>query len=486
VSLGYEIISTGGTYQALHQAGIAVTSIEDVTHFPEMLDGRVKTLHPMIHGGILAKRDNLAHTTKLIEHNIQPIDVVIVNLYPFEATIKKANVSFEEIIENIDIGGPTMLRSAAKNYHDVCVVCDVNDYDELIEECTNSEGPSLSFKRKLANKVFQTTASYDALIASVLSEEDFPSTLTQTYTKVMDCRYGENPHQKAAFYKTILSEPNSVANTTQLQGKVLSFNNIQDANAALALLSEFEEACCVALKHTNPCGVGVAQSIEQAWTKAYEADKVSIFGGIVVFNREVTQTVAQGLIDLFLEVVCAPSFSKEALELLAKKPNVRVLVTQEHYEKAYTLTSTRVAGGMLVQSVDDAKLKREECTIVSGQLDQSTWDDCIFAMKVCKHLKSNAIVIAKDGQTLGVGGGQSNRVGAAKIALEQAQSLSQGAVLASDAFFPMPDTVELAASYGIKAIIQPGGSIKDHLSIEVCQKEGIAMVFTHIRHFKHG
>jgi phosphoribosylaminoimidazolecarboxamide formyltransferase / IMP cyclohydrolase len=486
VSLGYEIISTGGTYQALHQAGIAVTSIEDVTHFPEMLDGRVKTLHPMIHGGILAKRDNVAHTTKLIEHNIQTIDVVIVNLYPFEATIKKANVSFEEIIENIDIGGPTMLRSAAKNYHDVCVVCDVNDYDELIKECANSEGPSLSFKRKLANKVFQTTASYDALIASVLSEEDFPSTLTQTYSKVMDCRYGENPHQKAAFYKTILSEPNSVANTTQLQGKVLSFNNIQDANAALALLSEFEEPCCVALKHTNPCGVGVAQNIEQAWTKAYEADKVSIFGGIVVFNREVTQTVAQGLIDLFLEVVCAPSFTKEALELLAKKPNVRVLVTQEHYEKAYSLTSTRVAGGMLVQSVDDAKLKREDCTIVSGQLDQSTWDDCVFAMKVCKHLKSNAIVVAKDGQTLGVGGGQSNRVGAAKIALEQAQSLAQGAVLASDAFFPMPDTVELAASYGIKTIIQPGGSIKDHLSIEVCQKEGIAMVFTHIRHFKHG
>ena len=486
VSLGYEIISTGGTYHALHQAGIKVTAVEEVTHFPEMLDGRVKTLHPMIHGGILAQRDNLEHMSKLLEHHIQPIDVVIVNLYPFEATIKKENVSFEEIIENIDIGGPTMLRSAAKNYHDVCVVCDVNDYDELIRECSNSEGPTLSFKRKLANKVFQTTASYDALIASVLSEEDFPETLTQTYTKVMDCRYGENPHQKAAFYKTILSEPHSIANTTQLQGKVLSFNNIQDANAALALLSEFEEPCCVAVKHTNPCGVGVAQSIEHAWIKAYEADKVSIFGGIVVFNREVNQEVAQGLIDLFLEVVCAPSFTQEALELLAKKPNVRVLITHDHFEKPYNLTSTRVAGGLLVQSVDHAQINREECTVVSGQLDQSTWDDCVFAMKVCKHLKSNAIVVAKDGQTLGVGGGQSNRVGAAKIALEQAQSLSQGAVLASDAFFPMPDTVELAASYGIKTIIQPGGSIKDQLSIEVCKKEGIAMVFTHIRHFKHG
>jgi phosphoribosylaminoimidazolecarboxamide formyltransferase / IMP cyclohydrolase len=483
---GYEIISTGGTFQSLSTAGIEVTPIEEVTHFPEMLDGRVKTLHPMIHGAILGQRNNPSHVETMNIHGIHPIELVVVNLYPFEATIKKAHVSLEEAIENIDIGGPTMLRSAAKNYHDVSVVCDINDYDLLIQQLQEYGTTTLEFRRKLANKVFQHTAAYDAMIANYLCDETFPSTLTQTYTKVMDLRYGENPHQQAAFYKTPLSEPNSLALTTQLQGKILSFNNIQDANAALAILSEFKQPCCVAVKHTNPCGVGVATTAEEAWDKAYEADKVSIFGGIVAFNKEVNEKIAQELVSLFLEVILAPSYTNEALTLLATKPNVRVLITSSKYDVPMTLVSSRVAGGLLVQESDDVELKREECHVVSGTLNNHDWDDAVFAMKVCKHVKSNAIVIAKNGMTLGIGGGQSNRVGAAKIALEQASNLANGAVLASDAFFPMPDTVELAASFGIKTIIQPGGSIKDQLSIDACQNHQMTMVFTHIRHFKHG
>lgn len=486
IECGYTLISTGGTYDTLVDANIEVTSIEDVTHFPEILDGRVKTLHPMIHGGILAKRADENHMKVVKQHELPLIDVVIVNLYPFEATIKKPNVSFDEIIENIDIGGPAMLRSAAKNFQDVCVVCDVSDYGELIDELKQPQGPSLTFKRNLANKVFQHTAAYDAIISNSLSDELLPASLTQTYVKVTDLRYGENPHQQAAFYKTILSEPHSLANAQQLQGKMLSFNNIQDANAALSLLAEFDEPCCVALKHTNPCGVGIADTLEKAWIKAYEADKVSIFGGIVAFNREVDDVIAQSLVELFLEVICAPEYSPKALEILKTKPNVRVLKTSLQFEKEMRMTISCVNGGLLVQSVDDAMVKKEDANIVVGQLDDATWNDCVFAMKVCKHVKSNAIVVAKDGMTLGIGGGQSNRVGAAKIALEYAHTKAKGAVLASDAFFPMPDTVELAASYGIKTIIQPGGSIKDQLSIDACATHKMTMIFTQLRHFKHG
>jgi phosphoribosylaminoimidazolecarboxamide formyltransferase/IMP cyclohydrolase len=485
-SLQFEIISTGGTFRYLKSHDIDVTPVEAITDFPEILDGRVKTLHPNIHGGILYKRDNFEHQNTIHEQKIKPIDYVIVNLYPFELTIKNSTSTFEDAIENIDIGGPTLLRGAAKNFHDVCVICDPNDYHQLIMQLEENHGTSLEFRKTMASKVFKHTAAYDALIAYYLNQETFPDSLTQTYAKVMDLRYGENPHQQAAFYKSAFLEPSSIVNTKQLQGKMLSYNNIQDANAALAILSEFDKPCCVALKHTNPCGVGIGNTLLDAWHKAYEADKVSIFGGVVAFNEEVDELIALEMSNLFLEVILAPSFSLQALNILSKKINVRLLQTNTDYEKISNITFTSVAGGILVQTKDEIELNRSLMNIVIGEADDETIKDCIFALKVCKHVKSNAIVVAKDGMTLGIGGGQSNRVGAAKIALEAAQDRANGAVLASDAFFPMPDTVELAATYGIRTIIQPGGSIKDELSIEVCRKNDITMIFTGIRHFRHG
>jgi phosphoribosylaminoimidazolecarboxamide formyltransferase / IMP cyclohydrolase len=486
VEYGYEIFSTGGTLDYLIHNRIKVNSIEELTHFPQMLDGRVKTLHPNIHAGILFRRNQSDHRSTIFEHNIAPIDLVIVNLYPFEDTIRNKNSSFEDAIENIDIGGPAMLRSAAKNFNDVTVLCDPNDYDELLSQLSVNQTTTLEFRRAMATKVFQHTASYDALIAQYLTTDLFPLTLTQTYKKVMDLRYGENPHQEAAFYQTRLAESNSIASIKQIHGKALSYNNILDANAALSILCEFSEPCCVVVKHTNPCGVGKALTIHEAWKKAYEADPISIFGGIVAFNEEVNEDIAKDLTELFLEIILAPSFNSEALNILSTKKNIRLLQTIKDDNPAMKMTSSRVTGGLLVQTVDNIHIDIDTCEVVCGSMDEHTWNDCLFAMKVCKHVKSNAIVIAKDGKTLGIGGGQSNRIGAAKIALEQSFSHSQGAVLASDAFFPMPDTVELAASYGIKTIIQPGGSIKDQLSIDACNKYGITMIFTHIRHFKHG
>jgi phosphoribosylaminoimidazolecarboxamide formyltransferase / IMP cyclohydrolase len=484
--LGIELISTGGTYKLIKDAGILVLPIEEVTHFPEMLDGRVKTLHPMIHGGLLFRRNDKNHVDAIKNHDIKSIDFVIVNLYPFVETIKKEGCTFEHAVENIDIGGPSMLRSAAKNHADVTVICDLKDAKEMIRQLKEDGETSLDFRRYLAAKVFRLTAAYDAMIAEYLTEENFPERITYTYTKVADLRYGENPHQKAAFYQTVFQEPNSLALCDQLQGKELSYNNIQDANAALAILSEFESPCCVAVKHTNPCGVGIADDLVLAWQKAYQADPVSIFGGIVAFNGEVNEAIAQGLSELFLEVILAPKFSLKALEILSLKKNVRVLVTDEHFERPYSLTCARVSGGLLVQTTDSAELDKEDCNVVCGRVDESDWDDLLFAEKICKHVKSNAIVIVKDGMSIGIGGGQSNRVGAAKIALEQAGEKAVGAIMASDAFFPMPDTVELAVQYQIKAIIQPGGSIKDQLSIDACEKHNIAMVLTGVRHFKHG
>jgi phosphoribosylaminoimidazolecarboxamide formyltransferase / IMP cyclohydrolase len=486
IELGIEIISTGGTYKLLADAGISVIPIEKVTHFEEMLDGRVKTLHPNIHGGLLFRRNDKHHVEAIKKHHISPIDFVIVNLYPFVETIKKENCSLEHAIENIDIGGPSMLRSAAKNHEDVTVVCDLKDAAEMIRQLKEEGETSLDFRRFLAAKVFRLTAAYDAMIAEYLTEEDFPERITHTYTKVADLRYGENPHQKAAFYQTNLIEPNSLSTCDQLQGKELSYNNIQDANAALAILSEFDVPCCVAVKHTNPCGVGLADNLVTAWQKAYQSDPVSIFGGIVAFNGEVNEAIAQGLSELFLEVILAPKFTLKALEILSLKKNVRILVTSDDFDRPYSMTCARVSGGLLVQTTDTLELDKEDCKVVCGNVNDSDWDDLLFGEKVCKHVKSNAIVLVKDGMTVGIGGGQSNRVGAAKIALEQAGDKAKGAVLASDAFFPMPDTVELAAQYGVKAIIQPGGSIKDELSIEACKKHKIAMVLTGVRHFKHG
>lgn len=486
VAHGFEIISTGGTFTYLTNEGIKVTSIEEITHFPQMLDGRVKTLHPNIHAGILYKRDQLEHQETISKHHIASIDLVIVNLYPFEETIRDMNSSFEDAIENIDIGGPAMLRSAAKNYKDVTVICDPNDYDELVAQISFNQTTTLDFRRAMATKVFQHTAAYDALIAQYLTTDLFPSILTQSYKKVMDLRYGENPHQKAAFYQDIIPESNSIASARQLQGKTLSYNNIQDANAALTILSEFKDPCCVVVKHTNPCGVGLSLTMYDAWKKAYDADPISIFGGIVAFNEEVSEDIANELSQIFLEVILAPSFSSGALNILSLKKNVRLLQTYTTSNQNMVMTSSRVSGGLLVQTIDNFEVDFHACDVVVGTIDDETWNDCLFAMKVCKHVKSNAIVIAKDGKTIGIGGGQSNRVGAAKIALEQSHSQARGAVLASDAFFPMPDTVELAATYGIKTIIQPGGSIKDQLCIDACEKHGINMVFTGIRHFKHG
>ncbi|BDG34365.1 bifunctional phosphoribosylaminoimidazolecarboxamide formyltransferase/IMP cyclohydrolase [Saccharococcus caldoxylosilyticus] len=489
VELGVEIISTGGTKKALEEAGIPVIGISEVTGFPEILDGRVKTLHPAIHGGLLAIRDNERHQAELHEHHITPIDLVVVNLYPFQQTIAKSDVTFAEAIENIDIGGPTMLRAAAKNHSYVTVVVDPADYDMVIQELKEHGDISAETKRKLAAKVFRHTAAYDALIAEYLTNktgEEYPETLTVTFEKKQALRYGENPHQTAAFYKKPLGSSFSIAQATQLHGKALSYNNINDANAALQLVKEFTEPVAVAVKHMNPCGVGTSATIYEAFLKAYEADPVSIFGGIIALNREVDKATAEKMHEIFLEIVIAPSFSDEALAILTQKKNIRLLTVDFAAPKTKEKMLVSVQGGLLVQEADTHTLEDAELKVVTKrEPTEEEWKQLQFAWKVVKHVKSNAIVLAKDGMTIGVGAGQMNRVGAAKIAIEQAGEKTNGAVLASDAFFPMDDTVEAAAKAGITAIIQPGGSIRDADSIRKADEYGIAMVFTGIRHFKH-
>lgn len=488
--LGVEIISTGGTKNLLHDAGVKVIGISEVTGFPEILDGRVKTLHPRIHSGLLAVRDDQKHQQQLAEHEIQPIDLVVVNLYPFAQTIAKPDVTFADAIENIDIGGPSMLRAAAKNHAYLTVLVDQADYSEVIEQLQATGEVQEETRRRLAAKVFRHTAAYDSLIAEYLSNqlnEPTPEKLTITFEKVQDLRYGENPHQQAAFYRYPLAVPGTVAGAEQLHGKELSYNNINDADAALAIVKEFTEPAVVAVKHTNPCGVGIGATIEAAFDKAYGADPISIFGGIIAANRVIDQATALKMGEIFLEIIMAPDFTPEALEVLQQKKNLRLLKMGEI--KPYTNTHLRyqsVAGGLLVQDQDIKGLTKDEAEVVTEREPSAEeWEQLLFAWNVVKHVKSNAIVLANDSQTVGVGAGQMNRVGAAKIAIEQAGERSSGAVLASDAFFPMPDTVEEAAKAGIKAIIQPGGSIKDKESIEAANKHGIAMVFTGARHFKH-
>lgn len=489
VELGVEIISTGGTKKALEQEGIPVISISNVTGFPEILDGRVKTLHPMIHGGLLAIRSNPRHVEQLEEHGITPIDLVAVNLYPFQQTIAKPGVTFMEAIENIDIGGPTMLRAAAKNHEHVTVVVDPADYDTVLKELKETGDVSKETKGKLAAKVFRHTAAYDAMIADYLTKqagESYPETLTVTFTKKQDLRYGENPHQRAAFYEKPLGSTFSIAAAKQLHGKELSYNNINDANAALQIAKEFTNAAAVAVKHMNPCGVGVGETVFEAFTRAYEADPTSIFGGIVALNREVDRDTAWKMHEIFLEIIIAPSFSEEALAILTQKKNIRLLTVDFAAVEKNEPMLVSVKGGLLVQdedryTLDDAQLK----VVTKREPTEKEWEDLQLAWKVVKHVKSNAIVLAKDGMTIGVGAGQMNRVGAAKIAIEQAGEKAQGAALASDAFFPMSDTVEAAAKAGITAIIQPGGSIRDEESIQKADEYGIAMVFTGVRHFKH-
>lgn len=489
VELGVEIISTGGTKKALEEAGVPVIGISDVTGFPEILDGRVKTLHPIIHGGLLAIRDNERHQNELREHHITPIDLVVVNLYPFQQTIAKSDVTFAEAIENIDIGGPTMLRAAAKNHQYVTVVVDPADYDTVVQELKEHGDVSAETKLKLAAKVFRHTAAYDAMIAEYLTNktgEEYPESLTITFEKKQSLRYGENPHQTAAFYKKPLGSSFSIAKAIQLHGKELSYNNINDANAALQIVKEFAEPAAVAVKHMNPCGVGTGATIYEAFTKAYEADPTSIFGGIIALNREVDKETAEKMHQIFLEIVIAPSFSKEALDILTQKKNIRLLTVDFAAPNTKEKLLVSVQGGLLVQEADTHTLDEAEMKVVTKrEPTEQEWEALRFAWKVVKHVKSNAIVLAKDGMTIGVGAGQMNRVGAAKIAIEQAREKAKGAVLASDAFFPMDDTVEEAAKAGITAIIQPGGSIRDADSIKKADEYGIAMVFTGIRHFKH-
>ena len=480
----FEIISTGNTYKHLIENGIEATEVSEVTGFQEMLDGRVKTLHPIIHGGILARRDVQSHMDSLKESNIPLIDLVCVNLYPFKETIKIENVSFETAIENIDIGGPTMLRSAAKNFKDVTVITDIADYDRVLNELDHYGETQLETRQYLALKVFNTTANYDALITEYLksqTEEALNTPLTLTYDLKQTLRYGENPHQKASLYVAAHSVAWAMTSAKLLHGKELSYNNIQDGQAALDLLSEFnEEPTCVVVKHMNPCGVASADDIDTAYTKAYEADPISIFGGIVAMNKEVTKLTAEKLNLLFLEVVLAPSYTKEALEVLQSKKNIRLMTYQEGTINPYE-TARSIPGGLLVQDTDVTPIT-EWVTTTKVNSDTA---DLVFAQKIVKHVKSNAIVLVKDKQTVGIGAGQMNRVGAALIACEQAQDKAQGASVGSDAFFPMRDTIDLLASFGVKAIVQPGGSLKDQDSIDACDEHGIAMIFTNTRHFKH-
>ena len=481
---GFEVISTGGTYTHLKNNGVSCISIEDVTQFPEILEGRVKTLHPKIHGGLLSKRGNELHNKHVAENNIEYIDLVCVNLYPFEATVKKEGVSEEEIIENIDIGGPSMLRSAAKNFNDVAVVTDINDYDKILEELEQG-GISYETRRALAIKVFNTTASYDAAIANYFNKKDnlVPEKLTLSYKLQDSLRYGENPHQKAYHYVQDNNESYALQNAVQLHGKEMSYNNIQDASAALDILAEFDETTCVAVKHMNPCGVAIGSSVFEAYSRAYEADPVSIFGGIVAVNGKVDKETAEKMHSIFLEIILATDYDEEALEILTKKKNLRIYkLSEKNNNHEQQIKSVR--GGILVQDFNE-KLADEYESVTEKKVDETQQRDIEFGLKVVKHVKSNAIVVVKDGQTLGIGAGQMNRVGSCKIALEQAGEKAKGAVLASDAFFPMRDSADIAADYGIAAIVQPGGSIRDQESIDACNEKGVAMVFSKIRHFKH-
>lgn len=488
-SAGWEIIATGGTMKLLREKGVEVINISDVTGFPEICDGRVKTLHPKVHGGLLARRDNPSHLQALKENGIEFIDMVCVNLYPFRQTIAKPDVTMEDAIENIDIGGPSMLRSAAKNYRDVTVVCDPADYDTVIGQIEASGNTDVETRLKLSAKAFTHTALYDSCIASYLREKaGLNEKLFLDFDLVQSLRYGENPHQQAKFYRCSDAGAYSLATAKQLNGKELSYNNIQDANAALCIVREFDEPFCVGLKHMNPCGAAVGTDVKDAWTKAYEADKVSIFGGIVAVNRELTREAAELMKPIFLEIIMAPSFSEGALEVLTTKKNLRLLQVDMSRDDRKHKQYVSVTGGLLVQELDrqTAEVVADKCVTdvkpTAGQLA-----DMNFGWRIVKHVKSNAIVVVKDGRTLGVGAGQMNRVGSAEIALKEAKAagFDKDLVLASDGFFPFDDTVAMAAEYGVTAIVQPGGSIRDEDSIKKANENGITMVFTGERHFKH-
>lgn len=489
VKNGWELIATGGTLKKLRDSGLKVTDIQEVTGFPEICEGRVKTLHPKVHGGLLARRDKDSHMAEISENGIETIDMVCVNLYPFEATIAKEGVTLEDAVENIDIGGPSMLRSAAKNFRDVTVVCDPKDYDLIIKEIEANGNTTPETRFKLSAKAFTHTALYDSHIATYMREKaGLEEKLFLTFDEISTLRYGENPHQKAAFYRGPEKVPYSVAFAKQLGGKELSYNNIQDANAALGIVREFDKPFCVALKHLNPCGAGIGDDLLQAWERAYEADKVSIYGGIVAMNRPLTKEVAEQMKPIFLEIVIAPSFEEDALEVLSSKKNLRLLQVDMEDSKVNQKVYVGVTGGLLVQDADlECKTLTEDMCVTKRKPTAKELEELNFAWKIVKHVKSNAIVVAKDGATAGVGAGQMNRVGSAAIALEEAKNLgiTEGLVLASDGFLPFGDTVETASHYGVTAIVQPGGSIRDEESIKMADEKGIAMLFTGMRHFKH-
>lgn len=496
VAIGWEILSTSGTMKLLKESGVPVTSVSDVTGFPEICDGRVKTLHPKIHGALLARRDIPEHMKELKDNDIDTIDLVCVNLYPFRETIAKPDVTMEDAVEHIDIGGPSMLRSAAKNWESVTVVCNPADYETILSEIKADGNTTRETRLKLSAKAYTHTAEYDMAISTYMrAQAGLPEKLFLEYDLKQELRYGENPHQEAKFFASTVKEPFSLATAEQLNGKELSYNNIQDANATLNIAREFDEPFCVGVKHMNPCGSATGKTIAEAWKKAYEADKTSIFGGIVAANREIDLETAQMLKPIFLEIVMAPSFAPDALELLCTKKNLRVLKVDMSKDNTVRKQYVSMNGGMLVQDrdINTKPVSAEQC-VTEAKPTAEQLADLEFAWKIVKHVKSNAIVVAKNGMTYGVGAGQMNRIGSAEIALKQAQAtlkeegkdiMTEGLVLASDGFFPFNDCVALAAEYGIKAIVQPGGSIRDEDSVKLADEKGITMLFTGERHFKH-
>ena len=489
-SLGVEIVSTGGTFRALDEAGIKVVPIDDVTGFPECLDGRVKTLHPKVHAGILARRDNEEHMKQLKDLDVTTIDLVIVNLYPFKNTIMREGCTFEEAIENIDIGGPTMLRASAKNFQDVAVVIDPADYETVLDELKKDGEVSYNTKLNLAKKVFMATSYYDTLIANYLraqvGDDSYPEELTMCFDKAQDLRYGENPHQDAVFYKEVQPVKGSLPRARQLHGKELSYNNINDTNGALEVLKEYkEEPTVVAVKHANPCGIASDTSISQAFKKCYEADPQSIFGGIIVANEVIDEATAEQISKIFIEVVAAPGYTEEALAILTRKKNIRLLELDDICYVEEGRDFKKVLGGLLVQKRDTELMGDELRVVTKRKPTNEEMQDLIFAWKAVKHTKSNAISIAKDKVLVANGPGQVSRIWALENAIKQGGENVKGAVMASDAFFPFDDCVKAAAAAGITAIIQPGGSIRDEDSVKACDEFGIAMVITGMRHFKH-
>lgn len=483
-SKGIEILSTGGTAKLLRENNIDVMDVSDYTGFPEMMNGRVKTLHPKIHGALLALRDNDAHMKSADDHDIQPIDLLVVNLYPFEATIQKEGVTLEEAVEQIDIGGPSMLRSAAKNFRSVTVVADPDDYAVVLNEINQNQDTTPETRRRLAEKVFEATARYDGMIAHYLNGGKTTQIIVE---KMGDLRYGENPHQQAAVYK----EPDyarqaCLPNADVLQGKALSYNNLMDADAALSLVREFEKPCVAFIKHGNPCGIAIGSTINEAFINGYEGDPKSAFGGIIAFNRTCTGDLAEAIISKFFEIVLAPDFESEALEKFKVKENMRVVKMGEIKPELPGKTYRKITGGLLIQDIDTKRISREELKVVTQKTPtEKEMEDLLFAWHVCKHVKSNAIVLAKNGMTVGIGAGQMSRVDAVELAIKKAMNRQHESVLASDAFFPFADSIEEAAAHKITAIIQPGGSVRDQEVIDAANQHGIAMVFTGYRAFLH-